>query len=544
MTVRPASCVTVLFATVLGATISAGGAESALTRVSVVENGMPTGNARTTGDWRAGETGFRGSGLNSTVEATQVVGPGDFTIVARLKVDHRNAVRCGLVIDDVSDFCLATPQNPLLYVRGFLFGDITQEIPSARDLISPNTPFELRAERRGDMMRFAVDGRELYKLPYENQRALGKIALRAGQANLQIAEFFFEGTTEKLLEGRRSPHDLSHELRPRSSDVFVSGAGGYHTYRIPAMVVSNQGTILAFAEGRKNSAADHGDVDLVLRRSEDGGRSWAPMQLVYEEGDKALITIGNPVPVVDRKTGTIWLLFCRDNERVFVGRSTDDGKTWSARREITEQVKDPAWGHRIFTGPVHGLQLDDGRLLVPSYHANKGGGTSSFMIYSDDAGLTWRRGKSMAPDTGEPTAALLSTGQVMMNSRTPTCTWNRAVAVSDDRGMTWGPVRLQKELLDLACQGTLLDRVSSKEPRLLLFSNPNSHRRERMTVQLSVDDGLSWTSELRIYEGSSAYSDMARTPDGRFAVLFERDFYKKITFTPFELRDFPSETHR
>ena len=139
-------------------------------------------------------------------------------------------------------------------------------------------------------------------------------------------------------------------------DVFQSGTEGYRTYRIPAVVLSNKGTVLAFCEGRKTSSSDAGDIDLMLRRSTDGGRTWQPMQLVYEEGGTAKITIGNPCPVVERTTGTIWLPFCRNNDRVFITKSTDDGLTWNKPIEITRQVKKPEW-RWYATGPGHGIQL-------------------------------------------------------------------------------------------------------------------------------------------------------------------------------------------
>ena len=106
-------------------------------------------------------------------------------------------------------------------------------------------------------------------------------------------------------------------------DVFTSGSGGYHTYRIPAIVLSNEGTLLAFCEGRKTGQSDHGDIDLLLKRSSDLGRTWGPIRLVHEEGDDRRITIGNPCAVVDRGTGTVWLTFCRDNDRVLVTHSGD-----------------------------------------------------------------------------------------------------------------------------------------------------------------------------------------------------------------------------
>src|SRR6267378_5465253 len=124
---------------------------------------------------------------------------------------------------------------------------------------------------------------------------------------------------------------------------FISGQGGYNTYRIPALVCSTNGTLLAFCEGRKNSGADSGDIDIVLRRSTNNGATWLPQAIVQEEGGNATITIGNPAPVLDETTGYIHLLFCRNNSRGFHTVSTNDGVNWSARTEITASVKPANW---------------------------------------------------------------------------------------------------------------------------------------------------------------------------------------------------------
>src|SRR5690606_13841871 len=132
------------------------------------------------------------------------------------------------------------PANPRIYVRGFLFGDLTQEIAPAERHITPGEIFEMRGERRGDMMAYSLNGEELYTLPYESDRTLGKIAVRAGLANMHLVDFWYEGTTTSA-EGWESPYDATYPTLPGSVDVFVSGTDGYHTYRIPAMVVSNEG---------------------------------------------------------------------------------------------------------------------------------------------------------------------------------------------------------------------------------------------------------------------------------------------------------------
>jgi sialidase-1 len=149
-------------------------------------------------------------------------------------------------------------------------------------------------------------------------------------------------------------------------DLYVGGEAGYHSYRIPALVVTKKGTLLAFCEARKNSSRDDGDIDLVVRRSADGGGTWSALALVYEEGGDAPITIGNPSPVQDRRTGVIHLLFTRNNQPVFSKHSRDEGATWSDPVELTGVLRgfDFAWA-RVGAGPGHAIQLRSGRLIVP-----------------------------------------------------------------------------------------------------------------------------------------------------------------------------------
>lgn len=143
------------------------------------------------------------------------------------------------------------------------------------------------------------------------------------------------------------------------SPLFRSGTDGYHTYRIPALLVTPKQSVLAFCEGRKTGSGDHGDLDLLLKRSTDGGRTWSDQMIVYEEGGDAKITIGNPCPVVDSQDGTIWLPFCRDNKEVLIAYSKDEGQTWSQPRNISASVTRPDWVW-VATGPGIGIQLRHG----------------------------------------------------------------------------------------------------------------------------------------------------------------------------------------
>jgi len=326
--------------------------------------------------------------------------------------------------------------------------------------------------------------------------------------------------------------------RPRQTDVFVAGKDGYHTYRIPAIVVTAKGTLLAICEGRKHNAADHGDIDLLVKRSLDGGTIWSPQRVVYEDGDN---TIGNPCPVVDRQTGTVWLLFCRNNDRVFVTKSDDDGATWVKPTEITSSVKPTGWTWYA-TGPGHGIQLKSGRLLIPCDHRTRatGGTMFSHVVYSDDHGITWTLGGSLTENTDECMAVECADGSVYLNMRSYHRKNCRATAWSKDGGQTWSEVKLDETLIEPVCQASIV-RVSETPPHgkgLVLFANPASVKRERMTVRVSHDECKTWNAGKLLHDGPAAYSDLCVLPDRTIGCLYEcgtKHPYERITFARFTL---------
>jgi len=337
------------------------------------------------------------------------------------------------------------------------------------------------------------------------------------------------------------------------TDIFLSGTEGYHTFRIPALIATVKGTLLAFAEGRKGSSSDTGDIDIVLRRSLDGGETWEPMQVVADDGPN---TIGNPCPVVDRDTGTIWLPLTRnlgedkedkikdrtgkESRTVWMTKSTDDGATWEKPWEITETTKDPDWTWYA-TGPGNGIQLKSGRLVVPCDHALVGSEMyRSHAIYSDDHGETWQLGGTIGENVNECQVVERGDGSLLMNMRSYHGNNRRCVATSLDGGLTWTQAIPDDELVEPVCQASLI-RLPSKEndgKSRLLFSNPASTERVRMTVRLSYDEGVSWPVSRLLDERPSAYSSLAVLPDGKIGCLYERgeeSAYEKITFARFSL---------
>lgn len=332
--------------------------------------------------------------------------------------------------------------------------------------------------------------------------------------------------------------------------LYGCGEGGYHTYRIPALVLSARGTLLAFAEGRKSGPGDAGEIDLVLRRSADNGRTWGELQLVVSD---AGMTCGNPCPVVEHNGGVIWLPFCKNlaeggetlicegkaPRTVWITHSVDDGLNWSAPREITASVKDPGWTWYA-TGPCHGIQLDCGRLVVPCDHIvglhldRSRDPYHSHIIYSDDFGESWKLGGLLEDGTNECAVAQLDDGSLYINCRNHVGGNFRAAARSHDRGLTFSPIEWDRTLIEPVCQGSV-EALSSGQ---LLFANPASSRRERMTVRLSRDGGRTWPVAGTLHPGPSAYSDLAVLPGGLVCCLYERGDdrpYETLTLARFNL---------
>lgn len=343
------------------------------------------------------------------------------------------------------------------------------------------------------------------------------------------------------------------------TDVFVSGEGGYHTYRIPSVVVTKAGTVLAFCEGRKNSRSDAGDIDLLLRRSTNRGRTWSDPQVIW---DDAANTCGNPCAVVDRETGVIWLLMTwndgrvreskirpghgSDSRQVYVTHSRDDGLRWAEPREITADAKSPLWSWYA-TGPGAGIQLTrgpwSGRLVIPCDHKEPGEGGELFcshVIYSDDHGATWKLGGSAPRDrVNECEVVELDDGRLLLNMRNyDKRVRARQTCVSEDGGLTWGQQRHDRILVEPTCQASLRRYrwPVGERPGVVLFSNPASEtRRERLTIRASYDDCRTWTHSKLLHAGASAYSCLAVLDDGSIACFFEKDGYRRITFARFSL---------
>ncbi|HEY1188741.1 MAG TPA: sialidase family protein [Gemmata sp.] len=368
---------------------------------------------------------------------------------------------------------------------------------------------------------------------------------------------------------------------PQKVDVFEAGTGGYAIYRIPGVVVTKAGTVLAYCEARK-TASDWATIDILQRRSTDGGKTWGEPQKIAEVkgpkernpvavakkiGKPGDVTYNNPVMIAD-KSGAVHLLFCLEYMRCFHARSDDDGKTWGAPHEITASAFDPlkkAHDWKVLaTGPGHGIQLAGGRLVVPVWLSLGTGGSGhgdsvTATIYSDDRGKTWKPGEVAVPRTAEfnsPNEATVcerADGSVMLNARSPSKANRRLVATSADGATKWSTPAFDDALPEPVCMGALLSVPGTK---LVLFSNPDNlekagakappapgsgRDRKNLTVRLSEDGGTTWIAKRSIEPGFSAYSDLALANDGSVLLLYERAGAKGGNYGRLTLARFPVE---
>jgi sialidase-1 len=358
------------------------------------------------------------------------------------------------------------------------------------------------------------------------------------------------------------------------TDLFEAGQGGYELYRIPGIVATPSGTLLAYCEARKSAKADWGHIDILMRRSTDGGKTWEPArQIVQLEGrfernpaavaqrlgKEGEITINNPVAIVDAKQKLVHMLYCVEYNRLFHMTSSDEGKSFSKPVELTSIIEGyrPNYEWQSFAvGPGHGIQLANGRLLAAIWLSTGKGGHAHrpsvvSTIYSDDGGKTWERGEIVAGEQrplvnpSESVLVELSDGRVMINMRSESTERRRAYSVSEDGKSGCSEPKFDEALLEPVCMASLV-RLSALESdrateSAIVCANPSTEKgRKNLSIKLSLDDGATWPVVRVLEPGASAYSDLAVGPDASIFCFYERgrgdgNAYRRLTLARFDL---------
>jgi sialidase-1 len=347
----------------------------------------------------------------------------------------------------------------------------------------------------------------------------------------------------------------------QQTKLFEAHQDGIALYRIPGMVVATNGAVLVYCEARRNSSSDWADSEIWLRRSTNGGVSFdAPKKIAHfgerhkrtaiglkkKAGSEDDQTVNNPVAIVDRQAGAVHFLYCVNYDRCYYMRSDDNGVTFSKPVDIraTFDAFRPEYDSKVIaTGPGHGIQLKNGRLLVPVWLSTGDKGHSPSVtatIYSDDHGATWKRGEIALPsrpewmNPNEAMAVELADGNVMLNVRTSSLKNRRVATISPDGATHWSAGKEDEQLLEPVCMASIA-RYSVEPKTRLLFSNPDTleptakngdvpgtgRERKNLTVKLSYDEGKTWPVKRVLEPGRSAYSDLAVLPDGTILCFYE-----------------------
>lgn len=382
--------------------------------------------------------------------------------------------------------------------------------------------------------------------------------------------------------------DESFSYRP-AIVVRAAGQDDSDTYRIPGIVTTSKGTLIAVYDNRYNNSKDlQEDIDVGMSRSTDGGQTWEPMRVIMDMGEwgglpHRLNGIGDPAVLYDHTTGTIWVaalwMSGSDYEKMLwwdskpgvapeetgqfvLVKSTDDGLTWSDPINITEQIKDPEW-QLLLAGPGMGITLDNGTLIFAGQfkedigaQALDGGQYSSHstIVYSKDGGETWQIGTGAKPNTTEAQVVELADGGLMLNMRDDLNrrvkdeTNGRSVSVTYDMGDTWVTHPTSNSALpEPNCMASLIGhdmQVDGQMQQVLFFSNPNDkHSRVNMTIKASLDDGNTWPEMNQVLLNETpgfGYSCMTMVDDNTVGILYEgvkELFFQKIQVSEI-LRDY------
>ena len=343
------------------------------------------------------------------------------------------------------------------------------------------------------------------------------------------------------------PLPLDRTFEPRRIGRALRNAGddGSAAYRIPGLATTNAGTLIAVYDIRHAGWGDlPGDIDVGMSRSIDGGQTWEPMATILDMGADPgahMDGVGDPAVLVDRSNGRIWVvstwshgnrawrgsgpgLSPEETGQLVMVYSDDDGQTWSAPRNLTAAVKNPAWCY-LLQGPGRGITMADGTLVFAAQYQDAERMPHATLLVSRDHGDTWTVPNGPRPNTTEAQVVEID-GALMLNMR-DNRGGSRAVFTSPDLGKTWSEHPSSRSaLVEPVCMASLLRVERRDRPPLLLFSNPAvpAAPRRHITLKASVDLGASWPAPWHILldEGQSAgYSCLTVIDENTAGVLFE-----------------------
>ncbi len=381
--------------------------------------------------------------------------------------------------------------------------------------------------------------KSVFRIAYD----ISKTAEEGKTVDAKLHSLNFENGESKALEMLGNPKGERMILLAHKR-LFAPGQYGSNNYRIPALITAKDGSLIAMCDRRKNNEADlPQDIDVVAKRSTDGGLTWSePVTVVagkgYGEGygDAGLVMA---------KDGTIVAVFAAgmglhgrpgNIGRTYIAKSKDNGATWGKVIDITDQLYGPKVADKdrkewvgVFCASGRGLCTRDGRIMFVAGAKKASGPINNYLFYSDDKGDTWHVSSCAKVGGDEAKVVELNDGRLLMSIRhggAGSGTKPRPYVISRDKGNSWSEVKTWEDIKDPACNGDMINYTSRKdgyERNRLLHSIPYSNRgwRENVSVLVSYNEGETWKYGRSVSPGSSAYSSLTILKNGTIGVFFE-----------------------
>lgn len=479
---------------------------------SLIKNGEIKSGAISAQTWEPKGKSLAGGGEGNLLSFKNSIGKGDFTLTLDITMERLDGSAASFMLG--SNHFGLDGRGETFFLEG---KDFSQgKVGSHHGILQAGKEFKLVISRQADQLSFSIDGKEITSFQYPRGEIAG-FGFRPHRNSVSIRNVSFDGELTKL---------------PELNYAFACGEDGYKSYRIPSIIKTKKGTLIASCEGRVQHSGDSGNIDLVFKRSTDHGKTWSKIKTIRDFDH----TAGNPCPVVDQASGRIIMVYCemdhheghvmdgKSERRVYSTSSDNDGSTWSKALDITQSVNPERKYNWLAAGPGIGIQIKKGkhkgRIVIPFANSIKHA-YGVHTIYSDDLGKTWNASNLIEGGCNESQLVELPDGKLMLNMRMQGgFKGYRALSSSNDGGATWGALTHDDELNDPRCQASIIGHQSG-DSHYLIFSNPATGGRNGMTIKVSSNSGKTWPVKKLIYPLSSGYSNLVVTDDGHVLCLFE-----------------------
>ncbi len=502
-----------------------------------VQAGNPIQVIESFDQWHRDSGYLEGQRRNNMLFADALLEDADFDLHVALSMHQTDQLPALFIEIAANHFWLDLGRvNPSCFLRGPIVPD-TAVFPQTLDQGDLGRKLHIYFQRKGSHLTCRLNDSLVGTISI-NTPLGGKLGIYPARGKIRVYDFHLSGQAFPM------------PAPPIFTEVFHRGEFGYNSFRIPALISLPNGDVLVFCEGRKSGQRDRGAIDLVMKRSRDSGATWRDFQVISSLIDTPYVEAKNPCLIYDHTHNHLHLFFSLNDEKLVQTVSKDQGLSWETPQYVTAVSGRPLFpGYELYAGPGKGVLLTKGphkgRILLPSWIKHKKEKLDrmyTVVLYSDDQGQSWEGNMvvdSSLRTSNECTVVELSNGKLLLNIRTQDKSRRlRGLSFSENGGDSWSETIFHPTLVGPICHASSLYDSTKGQILFCNPANPLPHHRNRLTLRRSLNEGKTWTDEVLIYEGPSAYSDMTILPSGKLGIIFEHGIhysYERITLRCYEL---------